>query len=416
MLSSLPPSDPKLSPEPGSILFSRGELAFEKLVTRAILQSLDVDQILYIVLSGVTSGEGLGFNRGLFLLADEGERWLRARMAIGPMNRDQAKEIWEDMELKELALPSILSAYETIRNEPQAHQLAQRLQHIAVPLQQLGELSLLGHRLEDSGEERIEPILAKCLMTRTMLASNTLDLRCEAAGEDPLRLSRWWMAPLVSTERLVGALVVDDAFTPREVSPSTQHLLEALADLSAIAIEKGKLFAELKSLAEVDGLTGISNRRTYERDIEELLTRSRQTGRPLSLVLLDVDHFKDYNDSFGHLAGDDVLRLVGRILRSRVRPTDRLARYGGEEFVVLLPDTGHAQALASANHLLHDVLKAGERQALPARLTLSAGVATFEAGDCSARSLFERADEALYEAKRSGRNRAVSQPPRATSH
>ncbi|HQP38973.1 MAG TPA: hypothetical protein PLI95_27500, partial [Polyangiaceae bacterium] len=117
----------------GALVLSLRDLSFQLEVTAAILRSLDIDQVLYVVLSGVTSGEGLGFNRALFLLADEGQRALRTSMAIGPVGETEAHRIWEDMKAKDLTLGALLASYEHLRNDPTAHALTHRLGHLAVP-------------------------------------------------------------------------------------------------------------------------------------------------------------------------------------------------------------------------------------------------------------------------------------------
>ena len=171
-----------------------------------------------------------------------------------------------------------------------------------------------------------------------------------------------------------------------------------------------------------DTLTGLPNRRAFDLALHREHARQQRTGQPLSLLLLDVDHFKGVNDAYGHSIGDDYLRAVAQVLRKVVtRSTDLAARHGGEEFTCLLPDTSATQAQALAER----IREATQRLTLPnARawhpmLTLSIGVATLEAGPASAQQLLEQADGQLYVAKRTGRNRvcatvlrgAVTEPP-----
>jgi diguanylate cyclase (GGDEF)-like protein len=134
-----------------------------------------------------------------------------------------------------------------------------------------------------------------------------------------------------------------------------------------------------------------------------MLTEATQTGREVALVVLDVDHFKHYNDRHGHLAGDDVLRVVAATLASHARKSDLVARYGGEEFAVLLPDTSLEQAV----HVAHKLVRAVEQAGAMAHgsVTISAGVAASPAGALGATALFAAADRAVYLAKEAGRNR-----------
>lgn len=402
--SQLPPP-PSIQEDPDRVIFSARDLAFELLVTKAILRSLSIDQILYVVLSGATSGEGLGFNRGLFLLADHGQRCMRTGMALGPIHEQEAHRIWEDMVEKALTLEALLHDYDTVKDDPNAHQLSRRLRHLKIPLDSLPQLAEQGVLPAGTGRARIEPMIASCLLQRTPLHSRTLELACEATDDhEAFGFRNWWMVPLLTPERIVGMLVVDDAFSNRDVSPGMQHLLVALANLSAIAVEKSKLFDEMRALAQVDGLTGLVNRRVYEQELDRLLTQSRQTGRTLSLIVIDIDHFKRYNDRHGHLAGDDALRFVATVIRGAARKTDTIARYGGEEFVVLLPDTPYECATRVAEKLVTAV-RTQSAGSTKEPLTVCAGVANSPDGGIDAKQLFELADAALYRAKRSGRDR-----------
>jgi diguanylate cyclase (GGDEF)-like protein len=205
-------------------------------------------------------------------------------------------------------------------------------------------------------------------------------------------------------------LIADDAFSDRAFGAREEHLLVALANLTAIAVEKGRLFQKMRALAEVDGLTGLANRRTYDAAIDRVLMQSRQTGRAASLVLIDVDHFKQFNDRHGHLAGDDALKTVASILASHTRKSDLLARYGGEEFVLLLPETNLDTATMVAEKMVAAVREESALKSRTNSLTISAGVATSPAGFLDRIELFTSADRAVYEAKRKGRNRVEFSP------
>jgi diguanylate cyclase (GGDEF)-like protein/PAS domain S-box-containing protein len=163
--------------------------------------------------------------------------------------------------------------------------------------------------------------------------------------------------------------------------------------------------AALAVLAATDGMTGIANKRTLLERLAVELSRVAQRAAPLSLVLMDVDHFKSYNDQFGHPAGDQVLTQVAKLLLANARSSDLVARYGGEEFVLLLPNTSDAGARRMAERCRAAIAQAP----FPHRaVTASFGVATVHGPAGSAGELLERADQALYVAKRQGRDRVVS--------
>jgi diguanylate cyclase (GGDEF)-like protein len=169
------------------------------------------------------------------------------------------------------------------------------------------------------------------------------------------------------------------------------------------AQETRRQLQEMEALAYVDGLTSLLNRRAFDQRLMEEISRAGRTSAPLSLVLLDVDHFKKYNDRFGHLQGDEVLRGVALILRQSARPSDVVARVGGEEFGLVLPEADPNEAADVAERCRAAI----EAHSWPCEaVTASFGVATL-ARDGDARGLFSRADAALYQAKAEGRNRVL---------
>jgi diguanylate cyclase len=159
-----------------------------------------------------------------------------------------------------------------------------------------------------------------------------------------------------------------------------------------------------------DPLTGLGNRKYFDRSIERAVAHALASSEPLSLLMFDIDHFKSFNDSYGHLTGDQVLRLVALSLRQTIKGQDITARYGGEEFAVVLPDTSLRQALTVADHIRRAVmakeLKKKSTGEILGRVTISVGVSILKPSD-DTDSLIERADACLYAAKRSGRNRVI---------
>jgi diguanylate cyclase len=159
-----------------------------------------------------------------------------------------------------------------------------------------------------------------------------------------------------------------------------------------------------------DPLTGLGNRKYFDRMIDMAVQSALASGEPLSLLLFDIDHFKSFNDSYGHLTGDQVLRLVGLSLKQTIKGQDITARYGGEEFAVVLPNTALRQALTVADHIRRAVmakeLKKKSTGEILGRVTISVGVSMLKQDD-DTDALIERADACLYAAKRNGRNRVI---------
>ena len=218
--------------------------------------------------------------------------------------------------------------------------------------------------------------------------------------------------PLIYQERFMGVLMVRSDDSTRIWQETEILLLRTVADQVTVAVNHARLFAQTQQQALTDGLTGCFNRRFFEMQLERdmhLATRMRQ---PVSLILLDVDHFKRVNDTFGHDAGDVALRQLADSLRQELRGVDTAARYGGEEFAVILPQAGVEGAVAVAERLRARI----ERTEVPGVgfITASFGVATYPLHATSRDMLVGTADRALYNAKNTGRNRVCTPHVEAT--
>jgi two-component system cell cycle response regulator len=180
---------------------------------------------------------------------------------------------------------------------------------------------------------------------------------------------------------------------------------EELANANEALREKNK---ELEQLSTTDSLTGLFNRKHLMEKLDLELGRSARYHRDFTLLIIDIDHFKRYNDTYGHLAGDEVLRRMGAILKNSIRKSDYAARYGGEEFIVLLPETGASAGAQMAERIRRQM---GEEEMGSdenrTNVTISGGVASFPDYGEDAETLIRNADTALYEAKKRGRNQIV---------
>lgn len=213
--------------------------------------------------------------------------------------------------------------------------------------------------------------------------------------------SRVAVVPMMSRDRRLGSLVLELPLTLRgQHSQRVLQQVERAAHNASFALSRVQRLGQLTRLASTDDLTMIANRRSFTAALEREIARSMRSGQPLSLVLLDIDHFKQINDVHGHPAGDEALRNVAAALSIACRDLDTPARYGGEEFAVILPDCGVGRSVDIANRLRAAV--AAAPASIP--LTASAGVATFPAHACDSDQLIQAADDALLRAKRSGRD------------
>lgn len=215
-----------------------------------------------------------------------------------------------------------------------------------------------------------------------------------------------------STISIPYHLVQDGEVYPMKGLFERNRELEALVEERTRALEATN--AKLEALSNTDGLTDIANRRSFDRMLAQEWNRTQRAGLPLSLIILDVDHFKHYNDHYGHLAGDDCLKKLAQALVLAERRAGRLvARYGGEEFVMLLPGAGAQEALQTAQRIQQEIwdLALAHAETDPGIVTVSLGVASLvpTCRNC-AEDLLRQADKALYQAKHLGRNRVHSAP------
>jgi len=169
--------------------------------------------------------------------------------------------------------------------------------------------------------------------------------------------------------------------------------------------EVNKLIKELRLMSILDPLTGLSNRRYFTREFTEELARMKRKDTPLALLFLDLDHFKNVNDTHGHRMGDEILRMTAFHLRTHCRPYDIPARWGGEEFIILLPETTEEQDDLVAERIREDFTRRLS-SSVPLVVTVSIGVTAFQPGD-TLKCFIDRADKALYHAKATGRNKVV---------
>lgn len=239
--------------------------------------------------------------------------------------------------------------------------------------------------------------------TPVRLADVTLDSRYKPIPGQGYDFASIIVEPLWAANEVIGVLSVTSIKTAA-FSADDQLLVRLLANCSVPAIER----ARLRDLAMFDYLTQAFNHRYLFPRITEEMERASRTRQPMSLLLMDLDHFKNVNDTHGHSAGDTVIRLFAERVRAKVRRVDVLVRRGGEEFVLIMPGTDEAQASATAarirEHLACEPITIGE--GLSVQQTVSIGVATWD-GQESAEALESRTDEAMYEAKRAGRDRVM---------
>jgi diguanylate cyclase (GGDEF)-like protein len=216
--------------------------------------------------------------------------------------------------------------------------------------------------------------------------------------------------PMMALGQVVG--VIHLAFDHSANSADVVAVVARVAEQIAIALANTRLMKTLEGLAMTDSLTGLHNARFFDAFLEQQLAAAERDGEPLGVIMMDIDHFKQFNDTHGHPAGDEALRAFGRAVRSVLRASDVVARYGGEEFIVALPATGQEETRLVAEKLRQAVeemvIEIGPGRY--ARSSISLGVVATDEQRLDRKGLVAMADAALYRAKEGGRNRVASAP------
>lgn len=213
--------------------------------------------------------------------------------------------------------------------------------------------------------------------------------------------------PLIFRDEIVGILYLDD-FTPRDFDRQKLELLSILASFAALAIHNARLHNKTKLMAITDFLTGLHNHRYFQQILTQELGRARRYEKVLSLIILDIDNFKSFNDRFGHAVGDKVLIAIGELIMSSLRKVDYAFRYGGEEFIILLPETSLKNAIMMAERMrakIADEAAGLVPESCGSKITVSAGVACYPENGSNREDLFSLMDSYLYKAKSMGKNR-----------
>lgn len=369
---------------------TRQELLLLYEIGNLIRTTLLLDEVIYLILSAVTSHEGMGFNRAVLFVVDESGTHLEGRMGIGPTHPEVSPIVWKMIEQNRITLEGLLDVYHKANKKIDV-ELNEIIRQIRMPIEKPfgilpktiinDEPALIGP--DDASHELCDPRLIN------------------------LGFSEFAVVPLRGKEHVIGVLLVDNISTKKSIGQSDLKALMMLANQAGLAIDNAKTYSEVVVTSQQDSLTKLWNHGHFQKLLQESLKDARLHKKELSLILFDIDDFKAFNDAFGHQAGDRALEQVADVAKSMMRRIDYLARYGGEEFAAILPDTGKKEALKFAERL-REVIEKETVKALPfpvkRKISVSVGVATFPEDADDKEKLIFCADGALYEAKRRGKN------------
>lgn len=370
---------------------TKTELGILYEISNAMRTTLKLDEILYIILTGVTAHIGLGFNRAMLFLVNEREGIVEGKMGIGPETQDEANPIWTQIEEEKMNLDDLINAYKASSAAIETG-INKLVRHIRLPLgQKNGELLSLG--ILDG-----MPIH----LAKETLKKYQNDPLLQILNSDELII-----VPLKSKDKINGLILADNFVTKKPITKDDIRMLIMLANQAGLAIENSQLYEKTVIHAHSDYLTELWNHGYFQYLFQAELEKAKAAKTPLSLIMLDIDDFKIYNDGLGHQAGDTILKELAGLLKNQSRKMDHVCRYGGEEFTIILPQTDKKEAFPIAERLRLEIErhKFSHEEILPQKkLTASLGIATFSEDGETPTAILNSSDKRLYEAKHKGKN------------
>lgn len=360
-------------------------------ISCAMRTTLDLQHILYIILTGVTSHSGLGYNRALLFLFNETKNRLECRMAIGPKSGEQANKIWQHITETNIHLYDLIDAKK---------------------LQETYTESALFHEFKDM----TFPINTDDnILTQAFKGAMPWHIKEKEISQytnDPLlkhlsSSSELLIIPLKAQDRVSGLIVADNVYTRKPITTHDIEFFTMLANQAGLAIENSRLYEIVVERSQTDALTGLWNHGFFQNRLTTEIENAKRLNQQLSLLFLDIDNFKQLNDTCGHQHGDTILKEIAVILKESARGQDCTCRYGGEEFAAILTDTNREQSYKVAERIRRHI----EAHNFPSpsgvghlNFTVSIGLASFPTQAKNKEQLIALADKAMYKAKKHGKN------------
>ncbi|MFA5089537.1 MAG: diguanylate cyclase [Candidatus Omnitrophota bacterium] len=370
---------------------TRTELAILYEISNAMRTTLKLDEILYIILTGVTAHIGLGFNRAILLLLSEKDGLIEGRMGIGPDTGEEANRVWNQIEQEKMDLDDLINAYKVSRNALES-KFNQQVRRLKIPLH----------------------LQNKDFLATTVLDGMPIHLNKETIekySHDPilqmLNTEELVAVPLKAKDKVNGLILADNFITKKTINKDDIRMLIMLANQAGLAIENSQLYEKTVIRTHTDPLTDLWNHGYFQYLLQIELEKAKAIRLPLSLILLDIDDFKVYNDTLGHQSGDKILHELSMLMKNQSRKMDFVCRYGGEELSIILPQSDKNESYVIAERLRQDIERHNffQEEILPnKKLTVSIGISTYPVDGESPSALISSADKALYEAKRKGKN------------
>ncbi len=372
---------------------TRNELAILYEVSNAMRTTLKLDEILYIILTGVTAHTGLGFNRAILFLVNEKDGLIEGKMAIGPETGEEANHIWRNIEHEKMDLEDLTNTYRVSRHV-QESRFNRQVQQLRFSMSEPQSQRLL--------------VVGALEGMPLHLTKETIHNYAQDPVVQLLKYDELVLVPLKAKDRVNGIILADNFITKKPITKDDLRMLIMLSNQAGLAVENSQLYEKTVISAHTDALTNLWNHGYFQYLLGMEMDKAKAISSKLSLIILDIDDFKVYNDALGHQAGDRILKDLASLLKNQSRKMDHVCRYGGEEFAIILPSADTKEAMFIAERLRENIEKQAflNQEILPQKtLTVSLGIATFPDNGTSTSELIRAADKALYEAKNKGKNK-----------
>lgn len=360
-------------------------------ISNAMRTTLKLDEILYIILTGVTAHIGLGFNRALLFLVNEKDAIIEGKLGIGPETGEEANRIWTQIEEEKMDMEDLISAYKFSSHVLESA-FNRQVQRIKIALKEQGGSLLALSALEGMPLHLTRETIQNYNRDPVIQLLNTEEVAC---------------VPLKAKDKVKGIILADNLITKKPITKDDIRMLTMLANQAGLAIENSQLYENTVIRSHTDSLSNLWNHGYFQYLLQLEVEKAKAIAAPLSLIALDIDDFKVYNDTLGHQAGDNILKELAQLLKNQSRKMDFVCRYGGEEFIIILPQTDKKEGFLIAERLRQDIekYKFAQEEILPnKKLTVSLGLASLPQDASNPSELIAYSDKMLYLAKHKGKN------------
>ncbi len=358
-------------------------------IAKTLLSTLNLEEVLFLILTGITNPQMEGFGRAVLFIKEENEqgRFFAGAIGIGSESGKEAHNLWKKFLKNPNKFDDFISVFNKFNESTNLtfHNYIQGLGFFEKEIRKQWKIRNITHFTKKPGRNCIPEIITNFF------------------NQDEFVLIPIWV-----DKDLFGIVYVDNYKGKKHgFSKPDLEFLDLSTNLAGLAIRLSMQYEETYESTIRDALTRLFNHRRFYSLLKENIKISLENKSKLSLIMMDIDYFKKYNDTFGHVEGDQVLREIASIILSNIRNIDYAARYGGEEFAVLLPNVGIKEAFEIANRIRIAVSKhefKKSKEITWGGITISGGVATYPDVTKNAIELVKKADSALYKAKKAGRN------------